>query len=1688
MADPAIKIGAEVFLANTSKLEKSIAQLERRTRLKFSVDDRASLPLGRIAKNAADIDKSLDAATARVVSFGIAAGAVNAVANTFSQLATSIIEVEDALAKINVNFGATQDQLRTFTKEVFNAATNTGKTFNEAAKAAEELARQGLGVEETTKRLNNALILSRRAGIDSAEAVDTLTAAFNSYSSAGLDTTQIINKLVAVDTRFAVSTKDLSDAISRSASTAQEAGLTFDEFLGIVTSVQQTTARGGAVIGNALKTIFTRVQAAPETIKALEKLGVAITDSSGAFTTAGDRLRQYAAIRQNLSEGDRVYYDRIISGTQQINILTAALNDLGKANSVAAQAQKVSLNATNEAIVQNEELNKTLKAIINESGQGIVQLFSNIGKEAGENFKSTFNIFNDLLSLINNSEGAIKGLGNLLSGPVLVGGLLLIGKALGAVAKDLGQTLSSISGLNSASKARLEVERQIAAVTANATSEELKRLNSATSLAERRTAYLAIEQRITAELARQSALSGSLASSLTPRVPFDRGFGLVSGLVGKRRENPLSSATTVPNYADPLQAAISREIAAGVNPRDIYIDQDPRVKGPGNPMGLLVANKRDEPMGGAQGVARAIREGANPKNYGARGTVPNFAEFDSLISKTPSKLVGRKVKDVLGNVTTFGETQDIGGGEASKQLRSLFRALRQEGSKSVDAFKQNTQSILDLVKQYNITGDSLKDIQSKIGTSAQKLQQNLSVQAALRKAEEDRAKVLEAENKIRARDFERAKKQLPKENFPEIPLEKGLTPAQIKKQKEALFRQLEAEANAAVGPGATSSGKPLSNILPPTPATRLLAIRGRQFESLARQFKQGILPVSGPGSVIRNPTKSAAGIESTQLSPKERSELASETAFAENQRRNEAKRNLEIERNLIIRQQRVDAAISTVSKGGVPSGGEVGTFRAEASALARQRILQDENVKRLLAGKSIARASKEVQELVKFKIKNELDAITSGFEKALESNIRNQRGLRDQERISRVFDRFGSDFFGSRNQRVREGLLRRVSPENRQLVEEAFRNREEGRLQRRQQIAFAGAFAAPLLAGFVPEGQGGTVSGIGLGAASGALQFAGVGALAGPVGAGVGAVIGGLIGAFSKLEKSSKELAKSFEKENSFRQESLSSLKTFTSLQEELQSAIKSGDTNTVDRLNKQVADVSRQVEPEILKRFRNSGDLESLRQSEEQRQRELDARLAQQQAQLLFKEGFFGSSLSNERALDVSNLARVFNVIGGERVSEAAGTFNQRRLSEIERFGAATPGSSRNADVTRTIKFISDELTKLPENLRPSVKVTGNNISELARFLRELAKASKQVSESTKEEIKEAEKRSTLAAANRIRGTFVGFGAEESGIFSSFGRGTRGSIPKFSQNDLLASVLEIIEKQSKNLPKELEPIQNRVEGERGFRGSIEALNSLVSGLTNLNFKLPSGEFDIEGLLRTSSQLQNRRDINPDARQVLASLSETANTKRAGGFGPQPERFSVFAPGESVVNPGNILRLGGGLLGISSEFNPENTIFWGGDELPPSRNRLSFGSKISVGGSLLPISTESEEETRKRRGILAPAQPVSEPPLSKIDPNLEKAEQLSREIAKNIKDLNLIQEEIQGVARTVVEAVKQGLDIKIVLETFNNVILDEAVSGQIEDVDALKQKVESALKRLGETEKKAGIVRPPVTNSRGRAK
>ncbi|WP_117595754.1 phage tail tape measure protein, partial [Bacillus paralicheniformis] len=80
--------------------------------------------------------------------------------------------------------------------------------------------------------------------------------AFNISASESI---HIVDALNEVDNNYAISTKQLAEAMSRSASTARTFGVTLEENVGNITAIGAVTMESGSIIGNSLKTIYSRI-------------------------------------------------------------------------------------------------------------------------------------------------------------------------------------------------------------------------------------------------------------------------------------------------------------------------------------------------------------------------------------------------------------------------------------------------------------------------------------------------------------------------------------------------------------------------------------------------------------------------------------------------------------------------------------------------------------------------------------------------------------------------------------------------------------------------------------------------------------------------------------------------------------------------------------------------------------------------------------------------------------------------------------------------------------------------------------------------------------------------------------------------------------------------------------------------------------------------------------------------------------------------------------------------------------------------------------------------------------------------------------------------------------------------------------------------------------------------------------
>ena len=719
-----VNVPVKLGPVNTREVDAALARIQSAAKgVDFGNGARSlnklSRPLGKITGQADEFQKSLEASNARVLAFGASVVVINKLSQAFSALVTNTVKVEASFKKIGIILGGTEKELRKFGDGIFKVAQRTATSFDEVAEGALELARQGLSVEESLSRVETALKLVRVAGIDSQMAVAGLTAAIKGFQGSGLTVAQIADKLAEVDTKFAVSTEDLINGLERASASARVAGVNFDELLAVVTTVQERTQRGGAVIGNAFKTIFARLSR-QDTLKTLRGLGIATEDLQGNLRGAIPIFLDLAAkldeigLRSKRAAG--IIQD--VAGVRQRDILISLVEDLTSAQSQFTSALNVSRGAVGALDRKNAALNDTLEALINNLVVGSQKLSSVLGEigftDAAKNLLKIFgSVVNGITDLLEGegigskfARGFVKGVGAILTGP----GVALVGAIFTKLFVDLAkfgtQSLKSLLGINSAAQQQNMLQQSILQTI-------LQNENIQRELIRLEGNKIAQEQlllKIYNDQANAMARMANIAAKVTPGV-FGAGFRGGAGGVTRGRA------------ADGYVAAEKRDVARGVggaSPSSSVVSI-PNFNFGGGQRGTMIANTSEyfvPNFGGADAIFTAnMAAGGLPsgaKKLRAAKGFANKGKFGGITGTGSRK--SPLLDDRFALITPQSTVDGIKTGQAKSGAFYGFPVL---GFDQADKRSSKAKNNTALIKSVEKFGVGLASQQSKIISGGQ---------------------------------------------------------------------------------------------------------------------------------------------------------------------------------------------------------------------------------------------------------------------------------------------------------------------------------------------------------------------------------------------------------------------------------------------------------------------------------------------------------------------------------------------------------------------------------------------------------------------------------------------------------------------------------------------------------------------------------------------------------------------------------------------------------------------------------------------------------------------------------------------------------------------------------------------------------------------------------------------------------
>lgn len=157
-------------------------------------------------------------------------------------------ELDKAFTDIRLVTGGTQEETNQLAQDYNQLAKELGATTQEVAEGASEWLRQGKTTEETTQLLKSSMTLSKVGAMESAEATELLTSSLNGYQFAAKDAMSVVDKISSIDLEAATSSYELATALSRTANSANDAGVSFDKLLAMIGTTSSVTRKSASTI------------------------------------------------------------------------------------------------------------------------------------------------------------------------------------------------------------------------------------------------------------------------------------------------------------------------------------------------------------------------------------------------------------------------------------------------------------------------------------------------------------------------------------------------------------------------------------------------------------------------------------------------------------------------------------------------------------------------------------------------------------------------------------------------------------------------------------------------------------------------------------------------------------------------------------------------------------------------------------------------------------------------------------------------------------------------------------------------------------------------------------------------------------------------------------------------------------------------------------------------------------------------------------------------------------------------------------------------------------------------------------------------------------------------------------------------------------------------------------------------
>ena len=476
---------------------------------------------GEIQQMGNNLDSINKKSAATVASVGLLNQAFRTLQNTAKQMIRTAAELDQQLTELRMVTGQNYEDASRLVDSYNALAKELGATTSQVVDAADEWLRQGKSIAEVEQLIAQSMVLSKVGKMDSADATKNLTSAMKGYGLAVDEVSGIVDKLTAIDLKAAVSSADLAVAMSRTANSANIAGVSMDRLLGYLATIQEVTQKSAETVGESVKSMFARInniklgkfiddngESLNDTEKILKEFGIALRDTEGEFRSVSDVLDELYGKWGSFTSVEKSAIAVAAAGTRQRENFLVLMENYGKALEYAEVATNSEGTAMKKFAAYQESVEAHFNSLIASAEALSKQTFP---PELLNGFIDAGAAVLDFLEATNLLTIALSTLGAALT----MKGLGIFGGKIKSIYQSVSNLSAAFNILRKSANVKLSTEQfnQLLTVTKGLNAQQLKLVVSNKALTTEQRMMILTASGLTKEEAQQTLATMGLATA-----------------------------------------------------------------------------------------------------------------------------------------------------------------------------------------------------------------------------------------------------------------------------------------------------------------------------------------------------------------------------------------------------------------------------------------------------------------------------------------------------------------------------------------------------------------------------------------------------------------------------------------------------------------------------------------------------------------------------------------------------------------------------------------------------------------------------------------------------------------------------------------------------------------------------------------------------------------------------------------------------------------------------------------------------------------------------------------------------------------------------------------------------------------------------------------------------------------------